>query len=91
MAEQTNAFEDFWGAIRKYIVPKAAGGGYTKKEEEEIKKNLEKAYKETEDKKPSDYANDVGEMFLGIDVKKSGGQMLIVGIIVFVFIALFKD
>lgn len=93
MAE-TNGIQDLLTTIRKYIVPKFAGGGYTKEEQAEITKNLEKAEETAKNKTTVDYGKDVvdiGKSIFGVPLTDSSGQWLIVGIVVFVFVALFKD
>lgn len=93
MSLTDNGIIDLANAFRKYIPGILTGGnknGYTKEEEEEIKKNLKKADEISANKTTGDYVNDVTTIF-GLDLKKSGNQMLLAAVFVFIFVALFKD
>lgn len=69
-----------WLPIRKYLIPKWAGGGHTEKEKEKILDDFE----EIEDKSWWDTLKDL----LGVDF--SGSPMLLIAVIMLVYLAL-KD
>ena len=94
MSMTDNGLIDLVNAFRKYmpgVLTLGNKNGYTKEEEEEIKKNLKKADEIAANKTPSDYANDVGYMFLGVDLKKSGNQMIMAVVFILILLGLMKD
>jgi hypothetical protein len=88
MSMSDNGLVDLANAVRKYIIPKFAGGGYTQEEKDAITKNLEIAEGRSANKTPTGYANDVLEM---IGLKGDSSMLLIVGVLVVAFIAIIKD
>ncbi len=94
MSMTDNGIIDLANAFRKYmpgILTIGSGkNGYTKEEEAEIKKNLEKADEIAKGKTPAGYAKDVGTIF-GLDLSQQGNQMILAAVGVLVLFAFFKD